>query len=809
MSCGVKNIMNISTILQSLGLDQGTKEIHTSKLDVLSFKNPDSSVRWFWPAESRQPLFLKFYHLSSWKSQLFSILTKVAFYIGIQQLFFKRITIYLNGGNDQEKLSSTKNWSIFTGTPGPNRKAIVYKIEDGKGYFVKVALGERALKLLENEFVTLDLLRHAKRINFSFPEVTDSHTRDIKITDVSENGNRSEFTNSHQAALLEIRNETCIPSTLQKLEIWTETKEKLHYLNKNLDPRIPKGLLRKLTEIILTIQEDQFISCCLSHGDFTPWNMYLRKNGTLAIYDWELSRNEMPLGFDAFHFIIQDNILVKRNSWNEIQQKIKKTLFGTTDLLGSFSENQQQLYLKLYLVINTVFYLHVYHEQKKWHTQITWLINTWNEALSSLLAPKRSNRELVIMDTIDFLHDKNYAALKYHNDLPEKLGEFSDMDFSIDRNHYLLVSKFLSQHSLINHRQVVKKSFMASEHLVMQDGSMLSLDFIWQMKRKHIEMLDNTKVLSAAEMGVHGVKVASPEDNARYVGFFHALNNAPIPTKYKHYRVTLTKSESTIDCMLTDYFNDELERKKEIAHYIKLKSSNRGLKGFMNWFNYQIDLIREIMSAHGMVITFSGVDGAGKSTVIENLKQRIEKQLRKRVVVLRHRPSLLPILSAWTKGKAVAEKEAASKLPRQGENKSKISSLLRFGYYYSDYLIGQWYIMFKYVLRGYVVLYDRYYFDFINDSRRSNIELPSFITQFGYMLVKEPDLNFFLYAKPELILSRKKELDKNTIEELTTKYLELFSKLNKKRIVQKYIPIENIELDITLRTIMGKMSPTL
>jgi thymidylate kinase len=215
------------------------------------------------------------------------------------------------------------------------------------------------------------------------------------------------------------------------------------------------------------------------------------------------------------------------------------------------------------------------------------------------------------------------------------------------------------------------------------------------------------------------------------------------------------------------------------------------------------------MSTHGMVITFSGVDGAGKSTVIENLKQRIEKQLRKRVVVLRHRPSLLPILSAWTKGKAEAEKEAAAKLPRQGQNKSKISSLLRFVYYYSDYLIGQWYIMFKYVLRGYVVLYDRYYFDFINDSRRSNIELPSYITQFGYFLVKEPDLNFFLYAKPELILSRKMELEKNTIEELTTKYLTLFSKLNKNRSVQKYIPIENIELDTTLQTIMGKMSVTL
>jgi thymidylate kinase len=171
--------------------------------------------------------------------------------------------------------------------------------------------------------------------------------------------------------------------------------------------------------------------------------------------------------------------------------------------------------------------------------------------------------------------------------------------------------------------------------------------------------------------------------------------------------------------------------------------------------------------------------------------------------VLRHRPSILPILSAWKKGKVRAEEEAANRLPRQGRNKNIASSLARFFYYYLDYLFGQWYIAIKYVFRGYVVLYDRYYFDFITDSRRSNIELPTAFARWAYAFVQEPDYNFFLFAKPDLILARKQELSSITIEELTNKYLSLFEELNASKKHARYISVENTELDATLQLILS------
>ena len=96
------------------------------------------------------------------------------------------------------------------------------------------------------------------------------------------------------------------------------------------------------------------------------------------------------------------------------------------------------------------------------------------------------------------------------------------------------------------------------------------------------------------------------------------------------------------------------------------------------------------------------------------------------------------------------------------------------------------------------MIYDRYYFDFIVDSKRSNIEIPQSIPTFLYRFVNHPKLNLFLYAKPEMILERKKELDATSISELTKNYKSLFNSLKSKSQSSHYIPIENINKEETL-----------
>ncbi len=189
-----------------------------------------------------------------------------------------------------------------------------------------------------------------------------------------------------------------------------------------------------------------------------------------------------------------------------------------------------------------------------------------------------------------------------------------------------------------------------------------------------------------------------------------------------------------------------------------------------------------------------------KSTIIENVKNSLQKKYRKKVVVLRHRPSILPILSSYVHGKEKAEQIATETLPRHGKNKNIISSMLRFSYYLTDYIFGQFVIWFKYTSKGYIVLYDRYYFDFIEDARRSNLSIPKPISRFLYKFVFKPNINIFLYAQPELILSRKQEMTHDDITHLTSGYLSLFQRFEK-RFPQKYVALENVDLSITLNTI--------
>jgi hypothetical protein len=79
------------------------------------------------------------------------------------------------------------------------------------------------------------------------------------------------------------------------------------------------------------------------------------------------------------------------------------------------------------------------------------------------------------------------------------------------------------------------------------------------------------------------------------------------------------------------------------------------------------------------------------------------------------------------------------------------------------------------------VVYDRYYFDFIIDPKRTNLRINQNIAKFFYSVVFKPNLNVLLYAPSDAILKRKQELTKETIETLTTNYRNLFEELKKKR----------------------------
>jgi thymidylate kinase len=547
-------------------------------------------------------------------------------------------------------------------------------------------------------------------------------------------------------------------------------------------PKMPQFLREKLEILAHSLKNEQMFSTW-AHGDFTPWNCFVAEQ-KIHLYDFELSCSQMPFGFDAFHFVLQQGILAERLTWSAIKPQMRAAfdlLQKETGLDGA----DYDTCLKAYLLVNIAYYWQVYSQQEKWHPQIMWLLNTWNDALSDLLAPLETPRKLLIGDVFDFLQHLPYAAVKFPNIHPKALSEYTDIDLLMQKSTAIALFAYLQNHSAVQKIGVQQQSNMMTLRVLLHDGSLLALDLIWQLRRKALVFMSLAEALEQAVLNEFGIKTLSAAHTQSYLKYFYGLNNSAIPV---HYAACFENGKPAAE--------NRIELKKQIAQI----PDNKGIKSLYNHVNYLLDTLKKPFRQRGIVITFSGVDGAGKSTIIEHTKKELEKKWRKRVVVIRHRPSLLPILSAFTQGKKKAEQKAASTLPRQGSNKNLISSLLRFAYYYSDYLLGQFYVYARYVMHGHIVLYDRYYFDFINDPLRSNIRLPRWLTKAGYQLLLRAPLNFFLYADPDTILGRKKELDAQAITQLTNDYLSLFKALDKHS-PGRYFSVENLQLADTVHFI--------
>lgn len=760
--------------LQAIGLNPASRPGEGRKLYAIL--NADGSPRWIWNADNPTPDFLRFYAVTSVRAAVFSRVVALLFRLHCQHWFLGRYKLYVAADPSHVLYPYLSgHFALFTGTEGPNRKLVLFAQQQ----FIKVALGENAAPLLADEQTALTQL--AQTPGVEIPRATTLQRGVLLLSDVGKNAVRNPaFSAAHARALHALQSRQAVSEGLfGATDIFRRSLENLAQVEGVSQHKIPVFLQKKLT-LLAHILEHELLPTAWAHGDFTPWNCFAAGD-SMRLYDFEMARPHLPFGFDVFHFVLQQGILVERLPWKALKPKLL-TAFqlwcaetGRTDLAF-------ETCLKAYLLVNTAGYLQLYSRQAQWHTQIPWLLNTWNDALSELLAQHESPRKQLIGDVFDFLHNSPYAALKFPNIDPKSLSEYADIDLLLQKPLANDVLRYLKNHSLVQKISLRRQSNMLALLLVLHDGSVLALDLIWQLRRKALVFMCTADVLDCAVLNQFGVKIPTRAHTQAYLSYFYGLNNSAIPARYLDY------VESGADCR-----PNAAVLKKTVAGL----PENTGLAAWFNRLGYGLDTLKSFFRQRGLVITFSGVDGAGKSTVIAHTKRELEKKWRKNVVVIRHRPSLLPILSALTQGREKAEQKAAATLPRQGNNKSLLGSLLRFAYYYTDYFFGQFYVYVRYVMCGNIVLYDRYYFDFINDSLRSNIRLPKWLTKAGYRLLLQPHLNFFLYADAETILQRKKELDARAIAQLTGDYLNLFRALNAKA-GGRYLAVENLNLQQTV-----------
>jgi hypothetical protein len=116
--------------------------------------------------------------------------------------------------------------------------------------------------------------------------------------------------------------------------------------------------------------------------------MYLSPN-KLYVYDWELSKPDLPLLHDLFHFIIQSEILIGKSKYEVIKKKLAGSLKNKAikAIVEKYEIDVNYNYT-LYLLDIVSYYANLYISQNEPHIQVNWLLKTWNEALEDALKTK-------------------------------------------------------------------------------------------------------------------------------------------------------------------------------------------------------------------------------------------------------------------------------------------------------------------------------------------------------------------------------------------------------------------------------------
>ncbi|MEP4147181.1 MAG: hypothetical protein ABJL54_08150 [Halioglobus sp.] len=178
----------------------------------------------------------------------------------------------------------------------------------------------------------------------------------------------------------------------------------------------------------------------------------------------------------------------------------------------------------------------------------------------------------------------------------------------------------------------------------------------------------------------------------------------------------------------------------------------------------------------GIVIGVSGLDGSGKSTLVDRLLSVYDKSGSAKPDLVHLLPAWIPMPHQLTRRKKTAGNY--TKPYSEPPVSSKLSGSVRLFYYIIAFAIAKisLYVSKK---RGRQKVLDRSFFDFASDPTRSRIpvgELPRWLVK----LLAPPGSLFLLDASPEVVVMRKGELTIDKARSLQSSYHDTSRKVGAK-----------------------------
>ncbi len=186
----------------------------------------------------------------------------------------------------------------------------------------------------------------------------------------------------------------------------------------------------------------------------------------------------------------------------------------------------------------------------------------------------------------------------------------------------------------------------------------------------------------------------------------------------------------------------------------------------LNWLRYWLPELgrewRRWRNPTGLFVAVLGPDGAGKSTLIDNLRTRLRGAFRN-TDSFHLRPG---VFGARSEGPPVTN-------PHGLESRSPGISAAKIAYYVAEYALGYALRLRPALARTTLILSDRYFDDLLIDPRRYRYGGPQWLVRRARFFVPQPDLWFILDVPEKSLLERKREVSDDELSRQRRAYREL------------------------------------
>jgi thymidylate kinase len=199
-----------------------------------------------------------------------------------------------------------------------------------------------------------------------------------------------------------------------------------------------------------------------------------------------------------------------------------------------------------------------------------------------------------------------------------------------------------------------------------------------------------------------------------------------------------------------------------------------------------LHLLGRIVSPTGGWIALMGPDGCGKSSVIDVIREQYTFAFRD-VQCFHMRPKLL---------RRKSQTATVVTNPHGQPPRGTIASVAKALFLLADYFLGYVLRIIPALGRTHLVIFDRYIYDLLVDSKRVRYGGPLWLLRLVARVVPRPDLVILLDAPAEVLWSRKQEVPFEEVVRQRAAYLQVVSNLSSAIVVNAAQTVPEVIRDV-------------